>query len=184
MFVCLVTVTTMGQEQDISIILKKDVAQNVGASNYPFEPILARNDIDNNAELDCLSKAIYYESATQSIIGKEAVAMVILNRKKKELKFFPNTICKIVSQKIHNVCQFSYFCKRMPKPVGKNWTDSIFVANLALKNKLSRQTKKTLSTALFFHSKKINCPWKHNNSIKFVSRVEDHLFYADRTVAF
>ena len=57
---------------------------------YPFQPMVPSFKKDN-IEFDCLSKAIYYESSTQSRKGKEAVAKVILNRLNSEK--FPNSIC-------------------------------------------------------------------------------------------
>lgn len=149
---------------------------------YPFEPMVEKKV--KESELNCLAKAIYYEAGTQSIKGKEAVAMVILNRTKEKHNFFPNSICHVISQKVNRVCQFSYYCMKLPKPTGKNWKDSKHVAYRALNGLISPQTKQALSKAIYFHSVKIIPPWKHDKDVRFLTKIGDHLFYSDRTVVF
>lgn len=153
------------------------IADSLDKTRYPFEPKTPIIEtIKPPKEIDCLSKAIFYESSTQSRKGKEAVAKVILNRKKSDK--FPDTICQIVKQKKQkNKCQFSAFCKsKKPQFYGKNWEESKKVASLALKGKLKLVSPSF--NALYFHSKKVKPNWSHKMIL--VARIDDHLFYSER----
>jgi len=64
-------------------------------------------------EIECLTRNIYFEAATEDAFGKLAVAMATLNRVNHSK--FPNTICGVVYQgpRIKHktwACQFSWFC--------------------------------------------------------------------------
>ena len=64
-------------------------------------------------EIECLTRNIYFEAATEDGFGKLAVAMTTLNRVRHSK--FPNTICGVVYQgpRIKHktwACQFSWFC--------------------------------------------------------------------------
>jgi len=153
------------------------ISTNVEQTRYPFEPktpIVA--EVKTPKEIDCLSKAIFYESSTQSRKGKEAVAKVILNRKRSDK--FPDTICQIVKEKRReNKCQFSTFCKsKKPQIYGKNWEESKKVASLALKGKLKYVSPSF--NALYFHSKEVKPNW--SRKMILVARIDDHLFYSER----
>ena len=85
----------------------------------------------NHVELYCLAANSYFESGGETFDGKIAVAQVVLNRVK--LKYFPNSICKVIKEgpireswktkkiknfprkkriyyPIKNRCQFSWYC--------------------------------------------------------------------------
>ena len=158
------------------------IEKKVVVQKYPFQPMVERKV--KETELNCLAKAIYYEAGTQSIKGKEAVALVILNRTKEKSNFFPSSICHVISQKINRVCQFSYYCMKLPKPIGKNWKESKEIAFRILNNVVNPQTKKIISNAVYFHSVKVSPPWKYDRDVRFVAKIGDHLFYSDRTVVF
>ena len=66
-----------------------------------------------NSEIQCLTRNIYFEAATEDRYGKIAVAMATLNRVRHPK--FPNTICDVIYQgpRIKHkkyACQFSWFC--------------------------------------------------------------------------
>ena len=67
---------------------------------------------DRAKQLDCLTRNIYWEAATEPFEGKVAVAQVTINR--VETGRFAPDICGVVYQKnvIYDkvVCQFSWFC--------------------------------------------------------------------------
>ena len=59
--------------------------------------------------LHCLTEAIYYEAANESVAGKRGVAQVILNRVAHPA--YPASVCGVVYQGWNApVCQFSYTC--------------------------------------------------------------------------
>jgi len=51
---------------------------------------------DEDGELYCLAKNIYFEAGNQPLAGRIAVAEVTINRKNHRL--FPNSICDVVYQ--------------------------------------------------------------------------------------
>ena len=60
--------------------------------------------------LNCLTSAVYYEAATESDEGQQAVAQVVLNRVRHPA--FPASICAVVYQgsTLPTGCQFSFTC--------------------------------------------------------------------------
>ena len=50
----------------------------------------------NLAEIYCMAQNVYFEARHESMIGKIAVAHVVMNRIKS--KDFPNTVCEVVKQ--------------------------------------------------------------------------------------
>ena len=76
-------------------------------------------------ERTCLVEAVYFEARSETLIGKLAVANVILERMYN--KSFPNTICGVVKQgrywegkPVRNKCQFSYWCDGKTDTVGEH----------------------------------------------------------------
>lgn len=61
-------------------------------------------------ETGCLAHAIYHEARGEPLMGRIAVAQVIVNRVKSAA--YPDTICKVVYQNARwrNRCQFSFAC--------------------------------------------------------------------------
>lgn len=78
----------------------------------------------NHQELTCLTKAVYHEARGESMIGKAAVAHVVLNRYKANTN---RTICQIVYEK----GQFTDITKRTFDYKSKAWADSIETATLS-----------------------------------------------------
>lgn len=63
---------------------------------------------EGDAEWQCLTEALYFESRGESLDGQIAVAEVILNRVDSPL--YPRSICGVVKQRGGGGCQFSYVC--------------------------------------------------------------------------
>lgn len=61
-----------------------------------------------DAEWQCLTEALYFESRGESLQGQVAVAEVILNRVDSPL--YPRSVCGVVKQRGGGGCQFSYVC--------------------------------------------------------------------------
>ncbi len=93
----------------------------------PF--MLSAGDAPSRARaLDCLTAAIYYESASESDEGQAAVAQVVLNRVRNPA--FPKSICAVVFDGAadhgglngNGGCQFTFACdgamNRAPSPAG------------------------------------------------------------------
>lgn len=63
---------------------------------------------EQEKQLGCVAKAVYFEARGESLIGQRAVTSVIFNRAKSSR--FPDNFCEIVYQRDENGCQFSWVC--------------------------------------------------------------------------
>lgn len=128
----------------------------------------------------CLTQALYYEAGNQSPIGKEAVALVILNRVGS--KGYPRTICGVIRQaKIvgnRKICQFSFWCEKKRKPVQEVWQESEKIALRVLQNYWKRDILSTYSNALFFHADYVRPKWRTQKI--YLGKIDNHLFYGER----
>ena len=146
------------------------------SANYNSEIQFTKEEITKFKEVNCLAKNIYYEAGSESFEGKLGVAQVTINRLKSDQ--FPDTICKIVNQKINGICQFSWVCKSPRKLVkDKNWEQSLYIAQQAMsvspeKVHMSYILYKT--DALYYHNNKVRPYWKRKN---IVTRIGNHIFY-------
>lgn len=130
----------------------------------------------------CLTQAIYYEAANQSPIGKEAVALVVLNR--VGAKGYPNTICGVIRQASivddRKICQFSFWCEIRKKPMKDMWAEAQQIAHRVLQNYWDRDILATYQTAMYFHADYVRPHWRHTK--KFLGKIDNHLFYGERDV--
>jgi len=129
-------------------------------------------------ELDCLTRNIYWEAASEPFEGKVGVAQVTLNR--MESGKFPNSVCGVVYQKNvfyqKVVCQFSWFCETTHKsrPIHQVlWKESEEVAKKVL---LEGFRLPGLENALFYHADYVSPGWK----LPRLEKIGRHIFYGDR----
>ena len=129
-------------------------------------------------ELDCLTRNIYWEAASEPFEGKVGVAQVTLNR--MESGKFPNSVCGVVYQKNvfyeKVVCQFSWFCETNHKirPIHKPlWKESEEVAKKVL---LEGFRLPSLENALFYHADYVSPGWK----LPRIEKIGRHIFYGER----
>jgi spore germination cell wall hydrolase CwlJ-like protein len=129
-------------------------------------------------ELDCLTRNIYWEAASEPFEGKVGVAQVTLNRVESG-KFAP-TVCGVVYQKNvfyqKVVCQFSWFCETTHKirPIHKPlWLESEAVAKKVL---LEGFRLPSLENALFYHADYVSPGWK----LPRIEKIGRHIFYGER----
>ena len=89
---------------------------------------------DQQRALICLAQAIYYEAASESDSGQQAVAQVVLNRVKHSA--WPSTVCGVVYQgsSRRTGCQFSFTCdgSLARKPSRPGWNKALRIARAAL----------------------------------------------------
>jgi len=88
--------------------------------------------------LSCLTAAVYYEAASESEAGQEAVAQVVLNRARNAA--FPASICAVVFQgsTLPTGCQFSFTCDGSLEriPMRSAWKAAQDVAEAALSGRV------------------------------------------------
>ena len=134
---------------------------------------------DRTKQLECLTRNIYWESATEPFEGKVAVAQVTINRVNSG-KFAPD-ICGVVYQKnvVYDkvICQFSWNCDGASKvkPIyPAHWKESEEVAKKVL---LEGFRLPSMKNALYFHADYVKPQWGKPQVGKFGR----HIFYADKT---
>lgn len=128
------------------------------------------------AEENCLARAVYFESRSESDLGQLAVAKVILNRVKSP--DFPKTICGVVYQGsgTRNSCQFSFACDGLPDDVKspEAWSHAKMIAQRAINND---PAVSMLGTATNYHADYVNPRWAKN--MRRLTRIGRHIFYAN-----
>lgn len=133
---------------------------------------------DKAKQLECLTRNIYYEAASEPFEGKVAVAQVTLNR--VESGNFANSVCGVVYEKnvVYEkvICQFSWFCdgKSANKPIhAEAWNESYEVAKRVL---LENFRLPSLTTAIYYHADYVNPQWGKPK----VAKIGRHIFYSER----
>jgi spore germination cell wall hydrolase CwlJ-like protein len=133
---------------------------------------------DRTRQLECLTRNIYWEAATEPFEGKVAVAQVTINR--VETGRFAPDICGVVYQKniVYDrvVCQFSWLCDGSSKtrPIyPAHWKESEEVAKKVL---LEGFRLPSVKNALYFHADYVNPRWGKPQVAKFGR----HIFYAEK----
>ena len=83
-------------------------SHGAGAAAEAFRQ--AGSGVDKARALQCLSMAVYYEAASESYGGQQAVAQVVLNRVAHPA--YPASVCGVVFQGAERSdgCQFSFTC--------------------------------------------------------------------------
>ena len=132
----------------------------------------AAPDVDRARATFCLATAVYYEAANQSLLGRQAVAQVVLNRLRHPA--YPKTVCGVVYQGASSPgCQFSFACDgalaRSPEPHA--WSDALELARSALQG----LNPDVVGSATHYHTVWIRPGW--SDALTRVGQVGDHVFY-------
>ena len=134
---------------------------------------------DKLRQLDCLTRNIYWEAASEPFEGKVAVAQVTLNR--VESGRFANTVCGVVYQKNvfyeKVVCQFSWFCEgnhKIRAVYQPMWQESELVAKKVLWENFRLPSMKN---ALYYHADYVNPNWRKPK----IEKIGRHIFYGEKT---
>lgn len=116
-------------------------------------------------EFRCLVKNIYYESRGEPSLGKEAVALVTINRA-KSAKFSSSSICGTVYAKY----QFSWTSNKSLRVVDKSaWKEAEEIAYKVL----SGNSSLTNFNATHFHAVSVRPGWR----MKRKAKIGNHIFY-------
>ena len=133
---------------------------------------------EQTRQLECLTRNIYWEAASEPFEGKVAVAQVTLNRMQSGK--FPDSVCGVVYQKNvfyeKVVCRFSWYCEgnQKMKPIHKPlWRESEEVAKKVL---LEGFRLPGLKHALYYHADYVNPGWQ----LPKIDQIGRHIFYGDR----
>lgn len=131
-------------------------------------------------ELECMTRNIYYEAATEPVEGKLAVAQITMNRVASAE--FPDDVCAVVYQKTRfserTVCQFSWYCDgsmQRRRVVESLWLESRAAAKKVM---LEGWRLPSLERSMYYHADYVNPRWRKDRVIK----IGRHIFYQDRDV--
>ena len=123
---------------------------------------------------DCLTKAIYYEAASESQQGQRAVAQVVLNRVRDPR--FPASVCGVVFQGSERStgCQFSFTCDGAlaRKPIPAIYERAHMIAVAAL----SGRVEPSVGLATHYHTYYVVPVWR--TDLVKLRTVGAHIFYA------
>lgn len=132
---------------------------------------------DRTKQLECLTKNIYWEAASEPFEGKVAVAQVTMNR--VDNGRFGKDVCGVVYQRNvimeKIVCQFSWVCSGVSKvkPVYPAlYKESEEVAKKVL---LENFRLPSMKDALYYHADYVNPSWGKPK----VGKIGAHIFYKD-----
>lgn len=134
-------------------------------------------------ELECLADNIYYEAGVEDVVGKIAVARVVMNRA-EDSRFPGSTPCEVVyegakypkekAHKQHGRCQFSWLCqgKKPEEPNQSVWEESWQVAVDVYLNDFYKDLLPP--NVVFYHANYVTPKrWPY----RFYTQIGRHLFY-------
>ncbi len=145
------------------------IRQNVEAPADGFKSVSFKRstDLKRGGDLDCLTKAVYFEARGETLTGQAAVAQVVLNRVRHPA--FPKSVCAVVFQG----CQFSFACdgslRRAHEPGA--WRRAHTIAARALAGAVVAE----VGGATHFHAAAVRPNW--GPGLQRVSQVGLHVFY-------
>jgi uncharacterized membrane protein YgcG len=121
----------------------------------------------------CMSLAVYYEAASESLTGQQAVAQVVLNRVRHPA--WPNSVCGVVFQgsERRTGCQFSFTCdgSLARQPSARAWRVAQAVASSALNGHVVPE----VGHATHYHTDWVAPRWAP--SLRKLVQIGAHIFY-------
>ncbi|MDO9223697.1 MAG: cell wall hydrolase [Caulobacter sp.] len=140
----------------------------------PARPFILKASEEDRARAEqCLTQAIYYEAAVESLDGMRAVAQTVLNRLRHP--GYPKSVCGVVFQGSlrQTGCQFSFTCDgslaRTPDPV--LWERARAVAQQALAGFVLA----SVGTATHYHADYVAPYWAP--TLYKIATIGRHIFY-------
>ena len=106
------------------------------------------NNVNAKNEINCLAKAIYFESKGGLERDMKDVGHVVLNRANSSK--FPSDVCSVVYQRTPKVCQFSWVCNTHKIKEHEEYNKSLGYAQELLHQEKLGNRKDTTNGALFF----------------------------------
>lgn len=146
-------------------------SHGAGATAQAFRQ--AGSGLDKARALQCLSMAVYYEAASESYEGQEAVAQVVLNRVAHPA--YPASVCGVVFQGSERKtgCQFTFTCdgSLARRPSLQGWARAQSIALAALAGNVFQP----VGLATHYHTNYVNPYWAA--SLDYVGSIGAHRFY-------
>lgn len=134
----------------------------------------------NKEEYNCLVKNIYFEARNQPIKGKQAIAVVTLERVRR--KNYPPTICKVVSEERKSgTCQFSWKCDGKSDEPYLESKEELAAWNRARKvaeDALLGRVDPVIKGATMFHADYVTPKWDYSK-LERLAKIGNHIFYKE-----
>lgn len=151
--------------------------RNAGPAARSF--LTSGDGVSKSRALQCLTSAIYYEAASETVGGQRAVAQVVLNRVAHPS--YPGSVCGVVYQgsERRTGCQFSFTCdgSLARRPSAAAWERARDVAQDALWGEVYQP----VGLATHYHTVWIYPYWAP--SLQAVGTIGAHRFYRWRGAA-
>ena len=135
----------------------------------------------HKASVGCLAEALWYESRGESSRGNKLIAQVTINRVRSAQ--FPDTVCKVIKQKINGRYQYSYH--HLP-----NTRKHLLKKNQATYNKMYRiadkvltdnfEKRKILTKALYY--KVCDVESEFFDRLVMIERENRHCFFREKGI--
>ena len=141
----------------------------------PAAPFVLRaaSPAERERAVRCLTNAIYYEAALESVDGRRAVAQVVLNRLRDPN--FPKSVCGVVYQGWERLtgCQFSFTCDGalLREPIAALWNEDRKIAEAALNGYVMA----SVGSATHYHADYVAPYWAP--ALVKLSQIGAHIFY-------
>ena len=123
-----------------------------------------------DADWQCLTEALYFESRGESLEGQIAVAEVILNRVDSPL--YPRSVCGVVKQRGGGGCQFSYVCDGKKRMREKGAAD---LSGRIARAMLDGAPRLLTEGATHFHTRHVRPGW--SKRFAHTASIGAHIFY-------
>jgi spore germination cell wall hydrolase CwlJ-like protein len=150
---------------------KAGAAAQVTDLSYSHDFLASLPAPTGDAQWQCLTKALYFESRGESLKGQFAVAEVILNR--VDSAHYPNTVCSVVEQGGRGGCQFSYHCDGARDVMRDG--EAVNTAGRIARLMLDGAPRDLTFGATHFHTRAVNPRWSH--IYERTAAIGAHVFY-------
>ena len=174
----------------ISLTVAQTAKSNTKMEGKDAELLSELYSSESHPQEYCLAQNIYYESRTDNLAGKAAVADVVLNR--VAMKKYPSTVCEVVREgpiskwhkeqsgkevPIRDRCQFSWYCDGKPddNPTGDEWRKAQELAYRMLNQDYLRGISEG---ATHYHATYVDPKW--NKNMHLIGRIGLHILYVER----
>ncbi|MBV9930735.1 MAG: cell wall hydrolase [Alphaproteobacteria bacterium] len=164
--------TDVSPEDAVAINAKIPLSTEPNPAARPYRQAFA-TPADRTRAVECLTAAVYYESAMEPVDGQRAVAQVVLNRVRHPA--YPKTVCGVVFQGSDRTtgCQFTFTCDgaMMRAPVPVLWTRARIVAEEAIAGKVYAP----VGWSTHYHANYVVPYW--SGTLAKAANVGRHIFY-------
>jgi spore germination cell wall hydrolase CwlJ-like protein len=153
--------------------------RTVGLKQLDLDDQLNSNFTSNpeklQTELTCLAQNIYFESRSEPIEGKIAVAHVVMNRVASQ--YFPDTVCGVVqdgTDEVLHKCQFSWYCDGKADVVDDRgaWKEAVELASQVYWGRVDDPS----GGALWYHADYVKPVWR--KAFAQGPTIGHHIFYS------